>query len=230
MFGAGTNRTERVNLAYFLKHGVFKDYLVPHDTDPLYDLPEYRDTIEEDVLEKYYTNEEGSPKKCGSTCLPCYGPAAKTKDAGDYVPKVRPLGSRSWMHAEWTRTGNAPLPFLRKYYGERLAMYICWSETLHKRLVAPSILGLITFIYGMIHFNGKERDYNSTVQVSGFDYGVDQVFNNECTVVFTILLAGWCTYFLEIWKRIQITQVRHVFTGGTISELVGSTGRETHVP
>jgi len=121
-------------------------------------------------------------------------------------PVVCPLGSRGWMYDAWVPTDAAPLNQIRKYYGEQIALYVCWTETLHTTLIWPAGLGLFTFIYGIWNLGSHERDFNATQTVTAFNYGLDKVFNNHCTVVFTFVLCGWCTYYFEKWKRIQVTK------------------------
>ena len=62
-------------------------------------------------------------------------------------------------YTKWAARGGAPIQEIRRYLGERIAMYVCWVETLNSTLLCPIIAGVATTVYGVcIVLMGKD-DY-----------------------------------------------------------------------
>jgi anoctamin-10/anoctamin-7 len=83
------------------------------------------------------------------------------------------------IYAVWAQ----PLPEIREYFGEKVAMYFAWLGHYTKWLVVPSFLGIIVQANVLIEYT----DYKATL--SG-PYG--------------LFITLWCTFFSEAWKRNQI--------------------------
>eukprot|EP00039_Didymoeca_costata_P024303 m.9964 g.9964 ORF g.9964 m.9964 type:complete len:1015 (-) comp4172_c0_seq2:27-3071(-) len=110
---------------------------------------------------------------------------------------VGEYGSRTWLFQQWIKEGEVPLAHIRRYLGERHAFYLCWVQTLNKALVVPCLLGGLAVFYGFISLVTSTRELS-------FDSALEILFNNWATVVFSMLLCVWCTYYTEVWKRVQI--------------------------
>ncbi|KAJ8333887.1 hypothetical protein SKAU_G00412060 [Synaphobranchus kaupii] len=124
----------------------------------------------------------------------------------------------SW--ARWTACFQGqPIGHVRKYFGEKVALYYLWLGWYTFLLIPPAILGLIVFLYGMAFFNTspliKEVCEANTIMCPMCDkickvwqlsdtclYAkVNLLFDNEGTVAFAMFMAVWATVFLEFWKR-----------------------------
>lgn len=66
-----------------------------------------------------------------------------------------------------------------QYFGVKIAMYFAWLGMYTKWLVAPAVLGIITFVLS----NRSE------------------VTRDWCILFFNIFNIVWATLFLEAWKR-----------------------------
>ena len=66
-----------------------------------------------------------------------------------------------------------------QYFGVKIAMYFAWLGMYTKWLVAPAVLGIITFVLS----NRSE------------------VTRDWCIFFFNIFNIVWATLFLEAWKR-----------------------------
>ena len=66
-----------------------------------------------------------------------------------------------------------------EYFGVKIAMYFAWLGMYTKWLVAPAVLGIVTFILS----------------------NRGQVTRDWCILFFNIFNIVWATLFLEAWKR-----------------------------
>lgn len=66
-----------------------------------------------------------------------------------------------------------------QYFGVKIAMYFAWLGMYTKWLVAPAVLGIITFILS----------------------NRGEVTRDWCILFFNIFNIVWATLFLEAWKR-----------------------------
>uniref|UniRef100_A0A673XJH3 Anoctamin n=1 Tax=Salmo trutta TaxID=8032 RepID=A0A673XJH3_SALTR len=114
----------------------------------------------------------------------------------------------------------------REDWGERkVALYYLWLGWYTILLVPAAILGVIVFLYALVHFVSsyyrKEVCESDTVMCPRCDkwcqvwqlrdtctYAkVSHLFDNEGTVAFAMFMAVWATIFLELWKRHKATFV-----------------------
>uniref|UniRef100_A0A673XTF4 Anoctamin n=1 Tax=Salmo trutta TaxID=8032 RepID=A0A673XTF4_SALTR len=111
------------------------------------------------------------------------------------------------------------------YFGEKVALYYLWLGWYTILLVPAAILGVIVFLYALVHFVSsyyrKEVCESDTVMCPRCDkwcqvwqlrdtctYAkVSHLFDNEGTVAFAMFMAVWATIFLELWKRHKATFV-----------------------
>lgn len=66
-----------------------------------------------------------------------------------------------------------------EYFGVKIAMYFAWLGMYTKWLVAPAVLGIVTFILS----------------------NRGEVTRDWCILFFNIFNIVWATLFLEAWKR-----------------------------
>lgn len=66
-----------------------------------------------------------------------------------------------------------------EYFGVKIAMYFAWLGMYTKWLIAPAVLGIITFILS----------------------NRGEVTRDWCILFFNIFNIVWATLFLEAWKR-----------------------------
>ncbi|XP_073242923.1 anoctamin-8-like isoform X2 [Porites lutea] len=90
----------------------------------------------------------------------------------DDLAKLR----KNWVSAFFKKQ---PLDEICQYFGVKIAMYFAWLGMYTKWLVAPAILGIITFF--LSNRGEATRDW--------------------CIFFFNIFNIVWATLFLEAWKR-----------------------------
>jgi len=87
---------------------------------------------------------------------------------------------------------KVPLEEARQYYGERIAFYFAFSETLSWWLIFPGLLGIVTTLFQRIYWYDPRVEQPSRIRV-GFD------------ILYAGSIAIWGTLVLERWKRRQVT-------------------------
>ncbi len=87
---------------------------------------------------------------------------------------------RKWLQL-WSL--QQPVDNIRDYFGERIAFYFVYLNHYVNALVSPAIGGLVTYIVKVI-------------------YGDPE---NFLMPYFTVFMILWSTFFIEFWKRRQIT-------------------------
>ncbi|KAL7039822.1 hypothetical protein ACKWTF_000129 [Chironomus riparius] len=132
-----------------------------------------------------------------------------------------------WAHPFKTWYKRQPLCLVRKYFGDKIALYFCWLGFYTWSLVPPAIVGFLCFIYGISTMNS---DDNTPSKEMCDEFGVGRtilcplcdkacsyqilhdsclyaqityLFDNPATVFFAIFMSLWATTFLELWKRKQ---------------------------
>ncbi|XP_045615890.1 anoctamin-4 isoform X2 [Procambarus clarkii] len=140
---------------------------------------------------------------------------------------------RRLLYLEWARFGKwykkQPLHVVRRYFGDKMALYFAWLGFYTEMLVPASILGVITFTCGIFFmfsdFNKPSeeicnRQANKTGSLimcplcdklcdfwqlgdSCLNSRITFLFDNPITVFFSIAMSFWATMFLELWKRKQ---------------------------
>ncbi|XP_058829610.1 anoctamin-4 isoform X2 [Topomyia yanbarensis] len=138
---------------------------------------------------------------------------------------------RRLLYLEWARPvkwfKKQPLCLVRKYFGDKIALYFCWLGFYTKMLYAPAIVGLLCFLYGLASMDSSDNIptkeiCNATgpgnvtlcplcdkacsyqkLSDSCLFAKLTYLFDNPSTVFFAIFMSFWATTFLEMWKRKQ---------------------------
>lgn len=141
------------------------------------------------------------------------------------------LFDRRLLYLEWARPikwyKKQPLCLVRKYFGDKIALYFSWLGFYTKMLYAPAIVGLFCFLYGLATMDSSDNiptkeicDENGPgktmlcplcdracsyqqLHESCFFAQLTYLFDNPSTVFFAIFMSFWATTFLELWKRKQ---------------------------
>ncbi|XP_048487974.1 anoctamin-4 isoform X5 [Plutella xylostella] len=138
---------------------------------------------------------------------------------------------RRLLYLEWARPckwyKKQPLWLIRRYFGDKIALYFCWLGFYTKMLYAPAIVGTLCFLYGLASMESQDNipskeicdtngpgnttlcplcdkacQYQSLADSCLFAK-LTYLFDNPATVFFAIFMSFWATTFLELWKRKQ---------------------------
>ncbi|XP_001353288.4 anoctamin-4 [Drosophila persimilis] len=133
---------------------------------------------------------------------------------------------QTWAHpSQWYK--KQPLCLVRKYFGDKIALYFCWLGFYTEMLVYPSVVGTLCFIYGLATLESEDNTPSKEI-CNEFGTGnitlcplcdkacsyqrlsesclfsrLTYLFDNPSTVFFAIFMSFWATTFLELWKRKQ---------------------------
>lgn len=58
-----------------------------------------------------------------------------------------------------------PLCLVRKYFGDKIALYFCWLGFYTKMLYAPAIVGTLCFLYGLLSMDSDDNIPRWVVEV-----------------------------------------------------------------
>ncbi|KAL2102962.1 hypothetical protein ACEWY4_002130 [Coilia grayii] len=209
------------------------EYFHVKDKDEFF-TPAMRSRMAYYILCRATYEERGNVKKFGITKLldsGVYKAAYPLHDCRFNVKSQEEgnVNERYLLYTEWAHPKNfykmQPLDLIRKYYGEKIAIYFAWLGFYTIMLTLAAIVGLCCFIFGyktretstwskevcdpeiggkifMCPRCDKDCTYwrlNSTCETSK-DLCI---FDNYGTLVFAVFMAIWVTLFLEFWKRYQ---------------------------
>lgn len=138
---------------------------------------------------------------------------------------------RRILYLEWARPRQffkkQPLCLIRKYFGDKIALYFCWLGFYTKMLIIPSVVGILCFFYSLATINSEYNTPSREIcDLSGMGNTtlcplcdkacsyqrlhesclfakMSYLFDNPSTVFFAIFMSFWATSFLELWKRKQ---------------------------
>ncbi|CAK9298490.1 unnamed protein product [Gordionus sp. m RMFG-2023] len=117
-----------------------------------------------------------------------------------------------------------PIGLIRKYFGEKIAIYFAWLGFYTKMLVPAALFGFLCFFYGLLTIDNfvpiKEIcDKNGIGNLtmcplcdactfwklydSCLYSKLTYLFDNPATIAFAVFMSFWSTFFLELWKRKQ---------------------------
>ncbi|KAI5730955.1 hypothetical protein M8J77_002582 [Diaphorina citri] len=141
------------------------------------------------------------------------------------------LLDRRLLFLEWARASKwntkQPLCLVRKYFGDKIALYFAWLGFYTFFLAYPAVIGLLCFAYGVMAMNSDENtpskeicDINIAGNItlcplcdkacqyqklgdSCIFSKITFLFDNSATLFFSIFMSFWATTFLELWKRRQ---------------------------
>lgn len=114
-----------------------------------------------------------------------------------------------------------PVDHIKEYFGVKFGLYFAWLGFYTHMLIPASIVGLITFIYGLCTMFSNtlsedicNKDLNITMcplcDKNCKYWKLDEtctyarityLFDNPCTIFFACFMSFWATLFLELWKR-----------------------------
>ncbi|XP_053954461.1 anoctamin-5 [Anastrepha ludens] len=132
----------------------------------------------------------------------------------------------TWAHpSQWYK--KQPLCLVRKYFGDKIALYFCWLGFYTEMLVYPAVVGTLCFLYGLASLDSEDNTPSKEI-CNQFGTGnitlcplcdkacsyqnlyesclfsrLTYLFDNPSTVFFAIFMSFWATTFLELWKRKQ---------------------------
>ncbi|KAK2588193.1 hypothetical protein KPH14_004232 [Odynerus spinipes] len=209
-----------------------EERFVVKDRDTAY-TPAQRSLIVMQILlrARYDENHEKAGIRrllADGTFLDCYplheGPYDKPSYNGEILD--RHLLYLIWASPmQWFK--KQPLWLIRRYFGEKVALYFAWLGFYTECLVAPAVVGLLCFIYGLGSMDSPDNvpskeicNYNVAGNITlcplcdkACNYQklgesclfskVTYLFDNPATVFFAIFMSFWATTFLELWKRRQ---------------------------
>ncbi|XP_031568304.1 anoctamin-7-like isoform X2 [Actinia tenebrosa] len=151
---------------------------------------------------------------------------------GPHGPEEIKLNMRQILKEYWGRWGAwlkyQPLDHIRWYFGEKIGIYFAWLGQYTAWLIMPSVVGLLVFMYGVLTINGGANkpaldmcnfpkwtfpmcpacevgcavwDLHTACSRAKHAY----LFDNPMTVAYAIFVSFWAVFFLEFWKRKEVT-------------------------
>ncbi|XP_065679230.1 anoctamin-7-like isoform X1 [Hydra vulgaris] len=159
----------------------------------------------------------------------------RPREEGPDGPGDEPqLNQRQVLKMYWGRWGKwlkyQPLDLIRSYFGEKIGLYFAWLGQYTAWLLLPSVVGLLVFVYGCVTVNSPDnRDALDICEHANWTYKMcplcdehigckywdlktsctraklSYLFDNAATVFFAVFVSFWAVFFLEFWKRKEIT-------------------------
>uniref|UniRef100_A0A8D2L385 Anoctamin n=1 Tax=Varanus komodoensis TaxID=61221 RepID=A0A8D2L385_VARKO len=139
-----------------------------------------------------------------------------------------PLNQRQILFQYWAQWSKwkkyQPLDHIRRYFGEKIALYFAWLGFYTGWLLPAAVVGTLVFIIGIFMMfedvptqeictsDGKYKMcplckvcpyWNLSTICTMFQAG--RLFDHGGTVFFSIFMALWAVTFLEYWKRMNAT-------------------------
>ncbi|XP_077143079.1 anoctamin-1 isoform X1 [Ranitomeya variabilis] len=153
--------------------------------------------------------------------------AAYPQHDGDYENDAEP-NDRKLLCDEWASYGvfykYQPIDLVRKYFGEKIALYFAWLGVYTQMLIPASIVGIIVFLYGCATVDQdipsiEMCDHRNNITMCPLcdktctywkissacaTARASHLFDNPATVFFSVFMALWAATFMEHWKRRQM--------------------------
>lgn len=153
-----------------------------------------------------------------SAAYPLHDGSIKTKGSARHQLCVEWASFRKMFNFQ-------PLDAVRDYFGVKIALYFAWLGFYTNLLIVPSIVGLLSFLYGVISLNydipsqelcAPYKDNETVIKMCpACDHfceywdlketclysKVMYLFDNESTVFFAVFMSFWAALFLEFWKK-----------------------------
>lgn len=123
------------------------------------------------------------------------------------------------LYLTWARPNcwykKQPLCLIRKYFGDKIALYFCWLGFYTNMLIYPAIVGAICFVYGIISIDSNDNIPSKEIcnvtgpgkivlcplcdkaceyqklQDSCLFSRITYLFDNPATVFFAIFMSFW---------------------------------------
>ena len=142
----GPDGKHQLGIRKFLSKGYYTAAFAPHDSDispKPSPLPTVAPSIELDVAAS-----AASPSVRAGGEPPC-SPTEKGEARAQHHVAVRSRLAHTWAGLQFVFR-RQPLADIRRYYGEKIAMYFAWLGMYTTWLVVPAVVGLMTTLYGVI--------------------------------------------------------------------------------
>lgn len=155
-------------------------------------------------------------------------------DGGTEIRHLDPLEKSQWSQRQilrytWANFNRMfkpqPLHLIRSYFGEKVGFYFAWLGFYTQMLIFPSIVGLLSFLYGIFSLPSNPIQHeicdNSTspgnltmcpvcrmpmcdpwpMHTSCESAEWNYRFDHESHIFVAMFTLLWATVFLELWKR-----------------------------
>lgn len=131
------------------------------------------------------------------------------------------------LYLTWARPSKwfkkQPLCLIRKYFGDKIALYFCWLGFYTNMLIYPAVVGTICFFYGLASINSNDNipsmeicDINGAGNItlcplcdkacsyqrlsdSCLFSRITYLFDNPSTVFFAIFMSFWGNFLLSTY-------------------------------
>ncbi|XP_068699332.1 anoctamin-7-like [Montipora foliosa] len=148
-------------------------------------------------------------------------------------PEEETLNKRQVLREYWARWGKwykyQPLDHVREYFGEKIGIYFGWLGQYTAWLIMPSIVGLLVFLYGYMTLDTTQNTASEICNNPNWTFvmcplceeelgcgvwdlktscgraRISYLFDNPATVAYAVFVSFWAVFFLEYWKRKEIT-------------------------
>ena len=133
---------------------------------------------------------------------------------------------RGMLNQEWANWRKfykfQPTDAIMKYFGVKIGFYFAWLGFYTAMLVIPSIMGILSFFYGLVRmytdiptedicdgFQGSRImcpacDLCPFINLKDLECKHAEyrnLFDNELTVFFSFFMSIWSVLFMEFWER-----------------------------
>ncbi|XP_029472982.1 anoctamin-7 [Rhinatrema bivittatum] len=142
------------------------------------------------------------------------------------------LSLRQILFRYWARWGKwnkyQPLDHIRKYFGEKIALYFAWLGFYTGWLLPASVMGTLVFLLGIflmltdtpaMEICSMEEEYLMcpvckvcpywNISSICTTYKAGLLFDHGGTIFYSIFISLWAVTFLEYWKRTNATLAHH---------------------
>ncbi|XP_072474903.1 anoctamin-7 isoform X3 [Notamacropus eugenii] len=134
------------------------------------------------------------------------------------------MNQRQILYHYWARwrkwTKYQPLDHVRRYFGEKIALYFAWLGFYTTWLLPASVVGAVVFLVG--YFNVSRDIPTQEICNTKKDHQMcpicrdcpfwklssiceivktGRLFDNSGTIFFSVFMSLWAVMFLEYWKR-----------------------------
>ncbi|XP_038604720.1 anoctamin-7 [Tachyglossus aculeatus] len=138
------------------------------------------------------------------------------------------MNQRQVLYQYWAKWKNwnkyQPLDHVRRYFGEKIALYFAWLGFYTGWLLPAAVVGTLVFLVGCVmifldtptkEICNSEDQYRMCPLCSDCPYWnlssictvfkAGRLFDHGGTVFFSIFMSLWAVTFLEYWKRTNAT-------------------------
>ncbi|XP_054198311.1 anoctamin-7 isoform X4 [Homo sapiens] len=164
-----------------------------------------------------------------SAAFPLHDGPFKTPPEGPQAPR---LNQRQVLFQHWARWGKwnkyQPLDHVRRYFGEKVALYFAWLGFYTGWLLPAAVVGTLVFLVGCFlvfsdiptqELCGSKDSFemcplcldcpfwllSSACALAQVREEAGRLFDHGGTVFFSLFMALWAVLLLEYWKRKSAT-------------------------